>query len=176
MKKTTLCLSLLFFFLLLTVRGEACTNLIITKGASKDGSVLVSYSADSHQLYGELYFVKGSKHNPGEMLRIYEWDSGKYLGDIPQATETYTQVGNMNEHQVIITETTFGGLPLEDSTAIMDYGSLIYVTLQRAKSAREAIKIMTDFVREYGYYSAGESFSIADKDEAWILEMIGKGV
>ena len=176
MKKTTLCLSLLFFFLLLTVRGEACTNLIITKGASKDGSVLVSYSADSHQLYGELYFVKGSKHNPGEMLRIYEWDSGKYLGDIPQATETYTQVGNMNEHQVIITETTFGGLPLEDSTAIMDYGSLIYVTLQRAKSAREAIKIMTDFVREDGYYSAGESFSIADKDEAWILEMIGKGV
>jgi dipeptidase len=176
MKKTTLCLSLLFFFLLVTVRGEACTNLIITKGASKDGSVLVSYSADSHQLYGELYFVKGSKHNPGEMLRIYEWDSGKYLGDIPQATETYTQVGNMNEHQVIITETTFGGLPLEDSTAKMDYGSLIYVTLQRAKSAREAIKIMTDFVREYGYYSAGESFSIADKDEAWILEMIGKGV
>ncbi|MEA5004891.1 MAG: C69 family dipeptidase [Rikenellaceae bacterium] len=176
MKKSTFCLSALFLFSLISIKGEACTNLIITKGASKDGSVMVSYSADSHQLFGELYFVKGAKHNPGDMLRIYEWDSGKYLGDIPQVPETYTQIGNMNEHQVIITETTFGGLPLEDSTARMDYGSLIYVTLQRAKSAREAIKIMTDFVKEYGYYSAGESFSIADKDEAWILEMIGKGV
>jgi len=157
-------------------RGRGCTNLIITKGATKDGSVMVTYSADSHILYGELYFTKGGTHAPGTMLGIYEWDSGKYLGQIPQAPVTYNQFGNMNEHQVIITETTFGGLPLEDSTGIMDYGSLIFVTLQRAKSAREAIKIMTTLVEEYGYYSSGESFSVADKDEAWILEMVGKGV
>jgi dipeptidase len=157
-------------------QGESCTNLLISKGATKDGSVMVTYSADSHQLYGELYFKMANSFAPGSMLKIYEWDSGKYLGEIPQIGKTYTTVGNMNEHQVIITETTFGGLPLEDSTAIMDYGSLIYVTLQRAKTAREAIKIMTDFVKEYGYYSAGESFSIADKNEVWILEMIGKGV
>jgi dipeptidase len=156
--------------------GNGCTNLIITKGATKDGSVMVTYSADSHVLYGELYFTKGGKHAPGTMLKIYEWDSGKYMGEIPQAPVTYNQIGNMNEHQVIITETTFGGLPLEDSTAIMDYGSLIYITLQRAKSAREAIKIMGELVKEYGYYSEGESFSVADKNEAWILEMVGKGV
>jgi len=176
MNKTTYFALVLLFSFLSVIKGEACTNVIITKGASRDGSVMVSYSADSHQLYGELYFVRGGIHKPGEMLRVYEWDTGKYLGDIPQVPVTYTQIGNMNEHQVIITETTFGGLPLEDTTAQMDYGSLIYITLQRAKSAREAIKIMTDFVAEYGYRSEGESFSIADKDEAWILEMIGKGM
>lgn len=177
MKKSHL---LIFTLLLLVVTpntGSTCTNLLITKGASKDGSVMVTYSADSHQLYGELYFTKGASFAPGTMMKIYEWDSGKYLRDIPQASKTYNTVGNMNENQVIITETTFGGLPqLEDSTATMDYGSLIYVTLQRARTAREAIKIMTDFVKEYGYYSAGESFSVADKNEAWILEMTGKGV
>ncbi|MFA5848473.1 MAG: C69 family dipeptidase [Bacteroidales bacterium] len=172
---------LLIFTLLLLVAtpktGSTCTNLLITKGASKDGSVMVTYSADSHQLYGELYFTKGANFAPGTMMKIYEWDSGKYLGDIPQALKTYNTVGNMNENQVIITETTFGGLEqLVDSTARMDYGSLIYVTLQRARTAREAIKIMTDFVKEHGYYSAGESFSVADKNEAWILEMTGKGV
>ena len=176
MKQTIISFLALAALLLVPGRGESCTNLLISKGATKDGSVMVTYSADSHQLYGELYFKMANSFAPGSMLKIYEWDTGKYLGEIPQIGNTYTTVGNMNEHQVIITETTFGGLPLEDSTAIMDYGSLIYVTLQRAKTAREAIKIMTDFVKEYGYYSAGESFSIADKNEVWILEMIGKGV
>ncbi|NTU95480.1 MAG: dipeptidase, partial [Bacteroidales bacterium] len=176
MKQTIISFLALAALLLVPGRGESCTNLLISKGATKDGSVMVTYSADSHQLYGELYFKMANSFAPGTMLKIYEWDTGKYLGEIPQIGNTYTTVGNMNEHQVIITETTFGGLPLEDPTAIMDYGSLIYVTLQRAKTAREAIKIMTDFVKEYGYYSAGESFSIADKNEVWILEMIGKGV
>jgi len=176
MKKTTIFALTLLSLFFLSTEGEACTNLLITKGASKDGSVMVSYAADSHQLYGELYFVKGGIHKAGTMLKIYEWDSGRYLGEIPQAPVTYTQIGNMNEKQVIITETTFGGLPLQDSTATMDYGSLIYVTLQRATTAREAIKIMADFVKEYGYCSEGESFSIADKNEVWILEMVGKGV
>lgn len=174
------CLIPIFSLLILLATpnvGTTCTNLLITRGASKDGSVMLTYSADSHQLYGELYSTKRANYAPGTMLKIYEWDSGKYLGDIPQAAQTYSTVGNMNEHQVIITETTFGGLPqLADSTAKMDYGSMIYVTLQRAKSAREAIKIMTDFVKEYGYISAGESFSVADKDEIWIFELIGKGV
>lgn len=157
--------------------GHTCTNILITKGASRDGSVMVTYAADSHQLYGELYFTKGATFAPGTMMKIYEWDSGKYLRDIPQAAQTYNTVGNMNEHQVIITETTFGGLEhLVDTTATFDYGSLIYVTLQRARTAREAIRIMTDFVKEYGYCSEGESFSVADKNEVWILEMVGKGV
>lgn len=176
MKKTIISLLTLAALLLIPGRGESCTNLLISRGATKDGSVMVTYSADSHQLYGELYFKMANSFAPGTMLKIYEWDTGKYLGEIPQIEKTYTTVGNMNEHQVIITETTYGGLPLEDSTGIMDYGSLIYVTLQRAKTAREAIKIMTDFVKEYGYYSSGESFSVADKNEVWILEMIGKGV
>ncbi|HBZ26728.1 MAG TPA: dipeptidase [Rikenellaceae bacterium] len=157
-------------------RGDSCTNVLVTKGASKDGSVMVTYSADSHQLYGELYFKKGESFAPGTMLKIYEWDTGKYLGEIPQIPKTYTTVGNMNEHQLIIGETTYGGLDqLVDTTGIMDYGSLIYIALQRAKTAREAIKVMTDLVKDYGYYSSGESFSIADKDEVWILELIGKG-
>ncbi|MHC1779954.1 MAG: dipeptidase [Bacteroidales bacterium] len=160
----------------LPVTGESCTNVIVTKGASKDGSVMVTYSADSHQLYGELYIRKGGNFAPGTMLKIYEWDTGKYLGEIPQISKTYTTVGNMNEHQLIIGETTYGGLEqLVDTTGLVDYGSLIYVTLQRAKTAREAIKVMADLVKEHGYYSSGESFSIADKNEAWILEMIGKG-
>lgn len=157
-------------------RGDSCTNVLVTKGASKDGSVMVTYSADSHQLYGELYFKKGESFAPGTMLKIYEWDTGKYLGEIPQIPKTYTTVGNMNEHQLIIGETTYGGLDqLVDTTGIMDYGSLIYIALQRAKTAREAIKVMTDLVKDYGYYSSGESFSIADKNEVWILELIGKG-
>lgn len=156
--------------------ADACTNVIVTKGASKDGSVMVTYSADSHVLYGELYHTPAADHAPGTMLKIYEWDTGKYLGEIPQIAHTYSTVGNMNEHQLIITETTFGGLSqLYDKDGIMDYGSLIYVTLQRAKTAREAIKVMTDLVAEYGYASSGESFTIADKNEAWIMELIGKG-
>ena len=175
-KKQIFTLFLTLIFMSVQVSSEACSNILVSKGASKDGSVLLSYSADSHILYGELYYKKGNVHAPGTMLKIYEWDTGKYLGEIAQAPRTYIMVGNMNEHQVIITETTFGGLPqLEDTTGIVDYGSLIYITLQRAKSAREAIKIMADLVNEYGYRSSGESISIADKNEIWILEIIGKG-
>ncbi len=156
---------------------NACTNFLVTKGASVDGSTLISYAADSHVLYGELYHWQGQSWPEGSMLDIKEWDTGKPLGQIKQVSKTYTVIGNMNENQVTIAETTFGGRSeLVDTTAIMDYGSLIYVTLQRARSAREAIKIMTNLVKEYGYYSSGESFSIGDKNEAWILEMIGKGV
>lgn len=156
--------------------SEACTNFLVTKGASADGSTMVTYSADSHSLYGELYYWPAAKHKPGTMIRIIEWDTQKFLGEIPQVAETYNVVGNMNEFQVIIGETTFGGREeLVDTLGLIDYGSLIYITLQRAKSAREAIKIMTELVAEYGYHSSGESFSIADPNEVWILEMIGKG-
>lgn len=177
MKKQILSIAVLSALLLTNVpQTEACTNVLVTKGASKDGSVMVTYSADSHSLYGELYHNKATDYAPGTMLKIYNWDSGKYMGEIAQVAHTYNTVGNMNEHQLIITETTFGGLPqLRDKDGIMDYGSLIYITLQRAKTAREAIEIMTDLVSEYGYASGGESFSIADKDEVWIMEMIGKG-
>lgn len=155
---------------------NACTNFIITKGASKDGSVMITYSADSHVLYGELYYWPSKKWPAGSMLDIYEWDTGKFLGKIPQKPQTYSVVGNMNQHQLSIGETTFGGRPeLADSTGIIDYGSLIYITLQRAKSAREAIATFSQLVSEYGYASSGESFSIGDKNEAWILELIGKG-
>ena len=151
----------------------ACSNIIVTKGASKDGSVMVTYSADSHVLYGQLYYRPARVYPAGAMMDIYEWDTGKYLGQIAQALQTYQMVGNMNEHQLIITETTYGGRPeLYDSTGIMDYGSLIFTTLQRAKTAREAIEVIAGLVEEYGYASSGESFSIADKNEAWIMELI----
>ncbi|MDD3167048.1 MAG: C69 family dipeptidase [Bacteroidales bacterium] len=154
----------------------ACTNLIAGKNATMDGSVLLTYAADSHSLYGELYHWPAQTWPTGSVLDVREWDTGKYLGQIPQVKHTYSVVGNMNEHQLTIAETTFGGRPeLVDSTGIMDYGSLIYIALQRAKTAREAIKVMTELVRDYGYYSSGESFSIADPNEAWIMEMIGKG-
>ena len=163
--------------LLTATTSDACTSFLVGKKASADGSVMITYAADSHNLYGELYHWPAAKWPKGSMLEIREWDSNKPLGKIPQVEETYNVVGNMNEHQVAKTESTFGGRPeLEDSTGIMDYGSLIYVALQRAKSAREAIHIMTSLVKEHGYYSSGESFSIADKNEAWIMEMIGKGV
>lgn len=154
----------------------ACTNILVTKGASTDGSTFISYAADSHDLYGELYYWPGQEWAAGSMLNVKEWDTGKYLGQIAQVARTYTVIGNMNEHQVTIGETTFGGRPeLVDTTGIIDYGSLIYITLQRARNAREAIRIMTSLVDEYGYYSSGESFSIADAEEVWIMEMIGKG-
>jgi dipeptidase len=160
-----------------TVFSWACTNLLVGKTASIDGSTMVTYSADSYALYGELYHWPAAKYETGTIKDIYEWDTGKYLGQIPQATETYNVIGNMNEYQLCIGETTFGGRhELVDTTGIIDYGSLIYIALQRAKTAREAIKIMTDLVETYGYYSEGESFSIVDKNEVWILEMIGKGV
>ncbi len=153
-----------------------CTNFIVGKKASTDGSVIVSYNADSYGMYGNLYHHIGSTHKDGEMRQIYEWDTNKYLGQIPQAPITYNVIGQMNEHQVSITETTFGGREeLVDSTGLIDYGSLIYIALERSKTAREAIDIMTSLVEKYGYYSEGETFSICDKNEAWLMEMMGKG-
>ncbi|MEJ2594623.1 MAG: C69 family dipeptidase [bacterium] len=154
----------------------ACTNYLVTKGASVDGSTMITYAADSHVLYGELYHWSAGEWPAGTMMDVYEWDTGKWLGKIPQASKTYNVVGNMNENQVAIGETTYGGRSeLRDTTAIIDYGSLIYITLQRATSARDAIKIIHELTSNYGYYSSGESFSISDKDEVWILELIGKG-
>ena len=156
------------------VTAEACTNFIVTKGASTDGSNMVTYAADSHSLYGVLY-----SHVPGkftEYIDVNEWDSGRYLGKIKQVPTTYRTLGNSNEHSLFITETTFGGRPeLVDPNGGIDYGSLIYITLQRAKTAREAIQIIVDLANTYGYASSGESFSIIDNDEAWIMELIGKG-
>lgn len=158
------------------IESDACTNVLVTKGASVDGSNMVSYAADSHQLYGELYYAPAGVWNEGDMRKINEWDTGKYLGEIPQIARTYQRVGNMNECQLIIAETTYGGRSeLWDSTGIMDYGSLIYVALERARTAREAIKVIVDLANTYGYYSSGESFSIADKDEVWVMDLIGKG-
>lgn len=157
--------------------SNGCTNFLVTRGASVDGSTMVTYAADSHSLYGELYFQPAQDHPEGAMREIYEWDTGKYLGKIPQPRRTYSVIGNMNEFQLAIGETTFGGRKELSSQegAIMDYGSLIYVTLQRAKTAREAIQVMADLVEKHGYYSSGESFSIADPNEVWIMELIGKG-
>ena len=165
-------------FLLSNVENSnGCTNFLITAGASVDGSTMITYAADSHTLYGELYYQPAMDHPQGAMREIYEWDTGKYLGKIPQPRHTYSVVGNMNEFQLAIGETTYGGRSELSSQngAIMDYGSLIYVTLQRAKTAREAIEVMAGLVENYGYYSSGESFSISDPEEVWILEMIGKG-
>ena len=158
------------------VPALACTNFIITKGASTDGSVMISYSADSHQLYGCAYKHNATKYKAGSMLAVREWDTGKYLGDIPQVAQTYSTISNMNEHGLIITETTYGGRSeLYNPEGIIDYGSLIYITLQRAKTAREAIETIVNLANTYGYASEGESFSIGDENEAWIMELIGKG-
>jgi hypothetical protein len=157
--------------------ANACTNYLITKGASADGSTMISYSADSHVLYGELYHWPAGIWPEGTMMDVVEWDSGKYLGKIKQARQTYNVVGNINEYQLAIGETTFTGLEILESQegSLIDYGSLIYITLQRAKTAREAIKVFHELTSTYGYHSTGESFSIADPNEVWILEMIGKG-
>ncbi|OKZ08278.1 MULTISPECIES: C69 family dipeptidase [Bacteroides] len=172
-KKLILCAA---FLVAAVANAFACTNLIVGKNASADGSTIVSYSADSYGLFGELYHYPAATYKKGTLLDVYEWDTGKYLGKIEQARQTYNVIGNMNEFQVTIGETTFGGRPeLVDSTGVIDYGSLIYIGLQRSRTAREAIKIMTDLVQEYGYYSSGESFTIADPNEIWIMELIGKG-
>ena len=169
-------LSVLLAVVVALTPALACTNFIITKGASTDGSVMVSYSADSHQLYGCLYKHNATKYKAGAMLAVNEWDTGKYLGDIPQVAQTYSTLSNMNEHGLIITETTYGGRhELYNPEGIIDYGSLIYITLQRAKTAREAIDTIVTLANTYGYASEGESFSIGDKNEAWIMELIGKG-
>ncbi len=154
----------------------ACTNLIVGKKASVDGSVMVTYNADSYGMYGNMYRHVGSSHAKGEMRKIYDWDTNKYLGEIPQAERTYNVVGQMNELQVSICETTFGGRSeLVDPQGTIDYGSLIYIGLERSTSAREAIKVMTDLVAKYGYCSEGETFTIADKNEVWVMEMVGMG-
>ncbi len=159
-----------------SLRADACSNVIVTPGASADGSAMVSYAADSHYLFGELYFLKGGRHPKGSFRQIIEWDTAKPLGQIPQVPFTYQRVGNMNVNQVAIGETTWGGrLELMDSTGIMDYGSLIYTALERARTAREAIDIIVSLANEYGYASEGETFSIIDKTEAWVMDLIGKG-
>jgi dipeptidase len=169
-------IQLLLLVLLSIVQVYPCTNFLVSKGASADGSCIITYTADSYNMYGELYHWPAARYPEGAMLEVYEWDSGKFLGKIKQARETYNVVGNMNEHQVVIGETTFGGRPeLFSGEGTMDYGSLIYIALQRSRTAREAIKIMTSLVEEYGYCSSGESFSIGDPNEVWIMEMIGKG-
>lgn len=171
----------------LAMTTMACTNIIVGKAASVDGSVFVSYNADSYGMFGNIYHHVGGIHAKGEMRKVYDWDTNKYLGEIPQVERTYTVVGQMNELQVSITETTFGGreelyetdgkqLGSPELPTGIDYGSLIYIALERSTSARNAIDIMTSLVAAYGYCSEGETFSICDKNEAWILEMIGKGV
>lgn len=177
--RTTKRMAMLFVVSVLlgiSLTGMACTNFLITKGASVKGSNMITYAADSHNLYGELYYKKAANYAEGTMLQVIDWDSGKPLVKIPQVAHTYATVGNMNEWGLAVSETTYGGRDeLVDTTGGIDYGSLIYITLQRAKNAREAIKVMTELVEKHGYFSSGESFSIADGDEVWILEMIGKG-
>ena len=156
--------------------AEACSNFIVGKKASVDGSVMCSYSADDYGMFQNLCHYPAAKHAKGEMRKIFDWDSNKYYGEIPEAAETYNVIGNINEWQVTIGETTYGGREeMVDSTGIMDYGSLIYVALQRSKTAREAIKVMTTLANTYGYNSEGETFTICDPNEAWIMEMMGKG-
>ncbi|MBR1388181.1 MAG: C69 family dipeptidase [Prevotella sp.] len=173
MKKILLILFTFHFSLLTSL---ACTNFIVGKKASADGSVFVTYNADSYGAFMPLYHYPAAKHQPGDVRKVFEWDTNKYLGDIAEATETWNVIGNSNEWQVTIGETTFGGRhEMADSTGIIDYGSLIYISLQRAKTAREAIQVMTSLVEQYGYYSEGETFSVADPNEAWMLEMMGCG-
>lgn len=154
----------------------ACSNLIVGKKASVDGSVMVSYNADDYGMFGHLCHYPAGTHPKGTMRKIYDWDSGMYHGEIEEAPVTYNVIGNINEFQLSIGETTYGGREeMVDSTGILDYGSLIYVTLQRAKTAREAISVMTSLVEKYGYNSEGETFSICDPNEAWVMEMQGTG-
>ena len=154
--------------------ADACTNFIVTRGASADGSNMVTYAADSHGLYGALYSYVPGKYTP--YMDVTEWDTGRYIGKIKQVETRYRTLGNSNEHSLFITETTFGGRPeLEDPKGGIDYGSLIYITLQRAKTAREAIDVIVELANTYGYCSSGESFSLIDQQEAWIMELIGKG-
>lgn len=155
--------------------ADACTSLIAGKNATADNSVFITYAADSHTLYGELYRQEAADHKKGAMRQVIDWDSSKPLGEIPEVKHTYSTIGNMNEHGLAISESTWGGREELAGTGTIDYGSLIYITLQRAKTAREAIDVMTNLVKDYGYASEGESFSIADPNEVWIMEMIGKG-
>lgn len=168
--------AILLFLTLLSTATYACTNLIVGKKASVDGSVMCTYSADDYGMFQKLCHYPAQKHKKGDVRQIYDWDTNHYHGSIPEALETYNVVGNINEYQVTIGETTFGGREeMVDSTGIMDYGSLIYVALQRSKTAREAIRVMTTLAETYGYNSEGETFTICDANEAWIMEMMGQG-
>jgi len=155
----------------------ACTNLIVTKGASSDKSVMITYAADSHTRYGAIAFYPAADHKPGDLCEVFHYENGKLLGTIPEVAHTFSVVQFMNEHQVAIGETTWGGLDSlgKQPGAILDYGSLMRIGLQRSKTAREMIRIMTELVAQYGYATSGESFSISDANEAWIMELIGKG-
>lgn len=177
MRKTTLGILLSTAFLLMhQLSGNTCTNVMVTRGASEDGSVLVTYSADSHYKYGDLRLVPAADWPVGSKVQIYDGETNKYLGFIDQAEHTYKVVGQMNEFQLIITETTWGGRPeLEDKKGVVDYQSLMLLALQRAKTAREAIDVIVEIANKYGYASEGETFSIADKNEVWIMDLIGKG-
>ena len=155
--------------------AEACTSLIATPGATDSGSSIITYAADSHTLYGALYHTAAADHAAGAERTVRDWDSGRELGAIAEVPHTFSTMGNMNEHGVAIAESTWGGRPELEGTGTVDYGSLIYIALERARTAREALDIMTGLVKDYGYASSGESFSIADPDEVWILELIGKG-
>lgn len=171
-----LCVALPSLLALSFAEAEACTNLIVGKKASVDGSVMVSYNADDYGMFSGLCHYPAGVHAKGEMRKIFDWDSGVYHGEIPEAPVTYNVIGNINEYQLSIAETTYGGREeMVDTTGILDYGSLIYVALQRAKTAREAISVMTSLVEKYGYCSSGETFSICDPNEAWIMEMMGTG-
>lgn len=173
--KKRLCL-LVAGYWMLTVSSLACTNFIVGKKASTDGSVICTYNADSYGSFEDLARYPAAKHQKGEMRKIYDWESNRYLGEIPEALETWSVIGNINEWQVTIGETTYGGREeMVDSTGIIDYGSLIYIALQRSKTAHEAIKVMTTLVETYGYCSEGETFTICDPNEAWIMEMQGCG-
>lgn len=177
MRQKSILIGVLFAFCIaLSSMSFACTSFLFSKGATTDGSTMITYAADSHTLYGELYYNRAAQYPAGTMIQVIEWDSGKPLVKIPQVAQTYTTVGNMNEWGLTIGETTYGGRPeCENGGEGIDYGSLIYLTLQRAKTAREAIKTIAEFMSTYGYASSGESFSIADGDEVWIMELIGKG-
>ncbi len=156
--------------------ASACTNFIVGKKASADGSVMCTYNADDYGMFIGLCHFPAGKHAKGEMRKIVDWDTHKYLGEIPEASETYNVIGNINEYQVTIGETTYGGRKeMVDPSGLIDYGSLIYLALQRSKTAREAIKMMTTLAETYGYCSSGETFTICDPNEAWIMEMMGKG-
>ena len=171
--KKLLLLSLFTFHLSLSF---ACTNFIVGKAASDNGQTMITYAADSYGLYGFLRYQPAANHAKGEMRKVYDWDTNKFLCEIPEVEHTYSVIDNMNEHQVTIGETTYGGrLELMDSLGLIDYGSMIYIALERSKTAREALQCMTDLVAQYGYASEGESFSIADPNEVWLLELIGKG-
>ena len=176
MKKILFAAAIFSIFNLQFTVSQACTNFLFTKGATKDGSTMITYAADSHVLYGELYYRRAAQYPAGTMFQVVDWDSGKPLIQIPQVAQTYSVVGNINEYQLAIGETTYGGREelANEIEGGIDYGSLIYLTLQRAKNAREAIQVLAGFLTQYPYHSEGESFSICDPDEVWIFELIGK--